>query len=76
MNKVVAQTASVEIGHKEFPKNTLYIELDEGDVITVKTVAEGKVVGTGTFEKWKASTNVPYATKAAAITAIRAAIYA
>lgn len=73
-NKLTSQANSVEINNVEYPMNTLFVEVS-GEIVIVKTVSEGKTIGSGAFADWRDSADVPYASQGALITALRAALF-
>ena len=74
--RLVSQANSVEINNKEFPKNSLVVETIDKNIVAVRTLNQNEVVAKADYGNWKNNAGVPYATQAALITALRAALYA
>jgi len=58
--KITDNTNSVEIGHFEFPKNTLWFNIDDNTGKAEINVVGGGRVATGNFADFKNSSNEPY----------------
>jgi hypothetical protein len=73
MPKIESFTNSVKIDNIEYPKNHISVSEEGSEVILKSSRSE---IARGVYSDYLNSNSVPYATKAALITALRAALYA
>lgn len=68
-------TTYVQVGAEFFPKNALSIETRGDKLIAIWTLNGRQITNYLTFDQYKDNTNVPYASYAAALTAMQTIFY-